>query len=119
MAVIFWDQLIDEMRTFGKDYMREQLADFDWCIKELSNLGYATNIRYITRAYAKHLFGREPDYPAGVNAYYTYLLWGPRYPDGHSSPLCEDIQQAILVALYNICRLDHEDVQQAQQKTKH
>ena len=77
-----WDATLEEFRRFGKHYTQQQLCDFDWCVKELGRLGYAVTIRYVTRAYAKHLFAREPDYPDGVDGVYSYLLWGPRFPEG-------------------------------------
>jgi hypothetical protein len=98
-----------EFQQFDKHYAPDQLADPDWCVKELANLGYSISITYVTRAWALEKFGREPDYPPGVDGLYTYQLWGPRYPSrgSHPSPLMDDIYVTAAVALYNICRLDH------------
>jgi hypothetical protein len=97
-----------EFQQFGKNYPPDKLADLDWCIKELAALGYSTSIIYVTRAYAKSRFGREPDYPPGVIGLYTYQLWGPRYLErgSHQSPLTDNINEAVMIALFNICRLD-------------
>jgi hypothetical protein len=116
-----WQVLAKEINQFGNNYTVEQLQDPDWCIKEIARKGYAINITYITREYAKSLFGRYPDYPPEVNGLYRYGLWGPRYTKigDHSSPVTDNLADAAATALFNLCHLDWHDLQDSQTAAKH
>lgn len=116
-----WIAMATEFKQFGKNYQPNQLADPDWCVRELAMLGYAVQITYVTRAFAREKFGREPDYPVDVDGLYTYQLWGPRYPQlgAHPSVVTESISLATMMALYNICRLDFLHPVSEESKTKH
>jgi hypothetical protein len=109
-----WFNLANEFQEMGVDYQPTDLADPDWCIKELARLGYSISVTYVTRAWARQRFNREPDYPPGVEGMYTYQLWGPRYPDRgvHSSPLMLNLSEAPAIALFNIRRLEVLDAVQ-------
>lgn len=99
-----WARLSVAFQQFGRNYRPDDLANLDWCVKQLAVLGYSTSITYVTRDWAKREFGREPNYPPGVDGLYTYQLWGPG--DGHPSPLTDDINEAAAMAMFTVCRLD-------------
>jgi hypothetical protein len=107
-----WRALSQEFRQFGITYQPAKLADPDWCVKELARLGYSISVTYVTRAWAFSQFGRDPDYPNGIDGMYTYQLWGPRYQNrgAHPCPLVDTIDGATAVALFNVCRLDFFDM---------
>ena len=104
-----WTELSKEFEQIGVNYQPTELANPDWCIKELARLGYSISVTYVTRAWARKRFNREPDYPNGMEGMYTYQLWGPRYPERGAHPLMDSLDNAVAVALFNIRQLEYLD----------
>jgi hypothetical protein len=108
-----WQALAEEMKEFGCNYTAEQLNDPDWCAKELARLGYSITYSYITLESATALRGEPPAIPEAFPNW-TYQLWGPRYSKrgNHDVYAVPDLNLAGATALYNICRLNWQDMQE-------
>jgi hypothetical protein len=109
-----WSVLAMEFRGMGSDYTPEQLSDPAWCARELARLGYSVSFSFITYEYAVHkMGGGEPFNKAAFDGVpITYQLWGPLYDErgAHSSPLCDTLEDAAAIALYNVVRLTPKEM---------
>lgn len=117
-----WPALCDELREFGYDFTPEQVADPDWCIKELGRMGYSISVTFMTpdeyldmvsqigAVNVNSTFVRDNlNTISQLGGVYSYQLKGGRYATrgAHSSPLVPRLDVCASAALYNICRLTH------------
>lgn len=124
MADANYPALIADFKRLGKRYTKAQLADPNWVIKEIARLGYSIVIRHDTAEryleQVKAIGKADPDKPFFQENYdsikemggmFTYMVYGGiLYADGqgHGSPICSDLHEAVLLALHNIVRLEAE-----------
>ena len=105
-----WEALSLEFTEIGYDYHAEQVADPDWCARELARKGYSISLTMVTVEYVQAHFGRTPHDPDAFPNW-TYQLWGPRYPKrgNHNTYAMLSLAESAATALYNICRLEWLD----------
>lgn len=105
-----WEALSLEFTNMGYDYHAEQIADPDWCARELARKGYSISLTLVTTEYVQQRFGRPPHDPDAFPNW-TYQLWGPRYPTrgDHNTYAMPTLSVSAATALFNICRLEWLD----------
>lgn len=107
-----WKALSVEFTQLGASYTPEQLADPDWCAKEIARKGYSVSFVCVTQEYVAHMLGKPPARPDLVTwPHWVYQLWGKHYKQrgAHQSPVQKTLAESAATALFNVCRLEWGD----------
>jgi hypothetical protein len=115
-----WTAFVEGLNAeFGVSYTAEQIADPDWCFKEIGRLGYSCQITLITPEIIRQRWETHKIDPSDKErreyleeierngGFYTYQLQGHQYKErgSHQSPMSLNLQDSAAVALYNVLKV--------------